>query len=119
MLKGRNVPISFDFEMLISAAKSNPDFGAEISEHLIFINFELSEQAFEAQIMSIVIQEIDRDLDEDQRKMRSTAREWILEVKVTELRILELLDGYGDDVYVMLSNDNLREQLSGSSLMTT
>jgi hypothetical protein len=34
--------------MLISAAKSNPDFGAEISEHLIFINFELSEQAFEA-----------------------------------------------------------------------
>jgi hypothetical protein len=41
--------------------------------------------------------------------MRSTAREWILEVKVTELRILELLDDYGDDVYKMLSNDNLRE----------
>jgi hypothetical protein len=41
--------------------------------------------------------------------MRSAAREWIHEVKETELRILDLLDSYKDDAYLMLSNDNLRE----------
>jgi len=47
MLNGKSVPISFDFEMLITTSINNPDFGAEISEHLIFVNFELSEGAFE------------------------------------------------------------------------
>jgi len=45
-------------------------------------------------MMSIIIQEIDRDLDEEQRSMRGTAREWIAEIKETELRILDLLESY-------------------------
>ena len=109
IIANKSCPISFDFEMVITSAIGNPDFGAEISENLILVNFELSEVSFESQIMSILIQEIDRDLDEEQRKMRSAAREWIHEVKETELRILDLLDSYKDDAYLMLSNDNLRE----------
>jgi hypothetical protein len=65
LLDGRMVPVHYDFNMIITTMSSAPDFGSEICENLILVNFELSEEAFEAQMMSIIIQEIDRDLDEE------------------------------------------------------
>jgi len=47
-LDGRMVPVNFDFDLLISSVTSSPDFGAEINEFIIMVNFELTENAFDA-----------------------------------------------------------------------
>jgi len=59
------VPVHYDFSMIITTMSSSPDFGSEVSENLIVVTFELSEEAFDAQIMSIIVQEIDRDLEQE------------------------------------------------------
>jgi hypothetical protein len=42
------VPVHYDFGMIITSMSGSPDFGSEISESLILVNFELSEGAFDA-----------------------------------------------------------------------
>ena len=54
-LDGRMVTISPDFKLMITSVTSKPDFGPEISEHIILVNFELTEAAFDAQIMAIIV----------------------------------------------------------------
>ena len=54
-LDGRAVPIHLDFKMLITCVLEKPDFGAEISEHIILVNFTLDEASFDSQIMAIII----------------------------------------------------------------
>jgi hypothetical protein len=48
LLDGRRVPVHYDFSMIITTMSSSPNFGSEISENLIMVNFELSEEAFDA-----------------------------------------------------------------------
>jgi hypothetical protein len=42
-LDGRMVPVNYDFDILISSVSTSPDFGAEINEYIIMVNFELTE----------------------------------------------------------------------------
>ena len=47
-LAGKMVPLHMDFQLLLVTAASKPDYGPEISEYLIMVNFALSESAFDA-----------------------------------------------------------------------
>ena len=85
MLDGRSVPISSEFNLILHAVSRKPDFGPEISEYIIQVNFELTEAAFDAQIMAIIIQEIEKELEEKQRKYKSEAVQWIVEIKQSEV----------------------------------
>jgi hypothetical protein len=64
---GKPVSLHLDFNLLLVTAANKPDYGPEISEYLIMVNFALSENAFEAQIMSVIIQEIDFEHDQSIR----------------------------------------------------
>ena len=60
---GRMVPISPDFQLIITSVSSKPNFGPDISEHIVLVNFELTEAAFDAQMMALIVQEIESDLE--------------------------------------------------------
>ena len=49
--------------MIITSVLEKPDFGPEISEHIIMVNFTLDESSFDSQIMAIIIQEIEQELE--------------------------------------------------------
>jgi hypothetical protein len=115
-LDGRMVPISSEFKLLITAVTSKPDFGPEISSYLILVNFELTEAAFDAQMMSIIMQEIETNLEAKQRRVKKEALDYIEEIRATEVRVLKMLSGYKNSSE-MLENENLIEQLQGSQQM--
>ena len=56
--------------MYITSASKSPDFGAEISLLANFVNFSVTIEAFEAQILSIIMQELESDVEEKQRSYR-------------------------------------------------
>ena len=50
-------PIDPNFKMYITSMISNPDFGSELSLMANFINFNVTIEAFEAQILAMLLQE--------------------------------------------------------------
>ena len=50
------------FEMYVISIVSSPDFGSELSLMANFINFGVTIEAFEAQILSILLQENEKSL---------------------------------------------------------
>ena len=51
------------FKMFITSVNKTPDFGSEISLLANFINFSITHKAFEAQIMTMLLQELETELD--------------------------------------------------------
>lgn len=51
------MPIDPNFKMYITSSSSSPDYGSELSLMANFINFNVTIEAFEAQILSILLQE--------------------------------------------------------------
>lgn len=52
-----------NFKMYVTSIVSNPDFGSELSLMANFVNFNVTIEAFEAQILSLILQEQERELD--------------------------------------------------------
>ena len=55
--------IDSNFKMYITSVSKNPDFGAELSLLTNFINFSVTMEAFEAQILGLILQELEQELD--------------------------------------------------------
>jgi len=83
-LDGRMVTISPDFQLIITSVSSKPNFGPEISEHIVLVNFELTEAAFDAQMMALIVQEIESELEGQQRIAKKDALDYIEEIRGTE-----------------------------------
>ena len=49
--------------MYITSMVSNPDFGSELSLMANFVNFNVTIEAFEAQVLSMLLQEQEHELD--------------------------------------------------------
>jgi hypothetical protein len=47
-LAGKMVPIHLDFQLILATSNGRPDFGPEINEYVILVNFALTESAFDA-----------------------------------------------------------------------
>ena len=60
---------------------ANPDFGSELSLLANFVNFNVTIEAFEAQILAILLQERESVLDIKQRKHRRGALNALEELK--------------------------------------
>ena len=56
--------------MYITSGSKSPDFGAEISLLANFINFNVTIEAFEAQILSMIMSELEADVETKQRVYR-------------------------------------------------
>lgn len=50
------LPVDPNFKMYITSIVSNPDFGSELSLMANFINFGVTIEAFEAQILAILLE---------------------------------------------------------------
>lgn len=50
-------PIDQNFKMYITSMIANPDFGSELSLMANFVNFNVTIEAFEAQILGMLLQE--------------------------------------------------------------
>ena len=64
------LPIDEKFKMYITSMVSNPDFGSELSLMANFVNFNVTVEAFEAQILAILLQELEYELDQSQKSHR-------------------------------------------------
>ena len=60
---------------------ANPDFGSELSLLANFVNFNVTIEAFEAQILAILLNERESVLDLKQRKHRRGALNALEELK--------------------------------------
>jgi hypothetical protein len=100
------VQVHRNFKMVISSVESAPSFDDEITEFLTLVSFELTEAAFEAQLMAVVIQTTEAQNEIRQRMCRQEIFENVAEVKSTEARILDMLDQYRNS-NEMIANDDL------------
>ena len=64
------LPIDPNFKMYITSIVSNPDFGSEISLMANFINFGVTIEAFEAQMLAILLEQRESELFKDQMKYK-------------------------------------------------
>ena len=62
-IDGQSVQIDPSFKMYITSVHPNPDFGADISLLSNFINFSVTIEAFEAQIMALLLAELETEQD--------------------------------------------------------
>ena len=83
-----SIKVSTSFKMFITSVHPNPDFGADVSLLANFINFSVTVEAFEAQIMSLLLSELETEHDAKQRIYRRQALVWIKRLKVIEDDIL-------------------------------
>ena len=58
------------FKMYLTSASKSPDFGAEVSLLANFVNFSVTIEAFEAQILSIIMAELESEVETRQRVYR-------------------------------------------------
>lgn len=56
-------PIDNNFRLYITSMMSNPDFGSELSLMASFVNFNVTIEAFEAQILSLLLEVQEHELD--------------------------------------------------------
>ena len=75
--------------MYVTSMIANPDFGSELSLLANFVNFNVTIEAFEAQILAILLQERESVLDLKQRKHRRGALNALEELKQVEDVIIE------------------------------
>ena len=74
-LGGQVTQIDPAFKMYITSGSKCPEFGAEISLLANLINFNVTMEAFEAQILSIIMQELESDVEIKQKSHRKSALE--------------------------------------------
>ena len=79
------------FKMYITSVHKNPDFGADLSLLANFINFSVTIEAFEAQILALILTELETEQDAKQKIYRRQALVWIKRLKTIEDEILEEL----------------------------
>ena len=77
--------------MYITSVSKNPDFGSELSLLTNFINFSVTIEAFEAQILALILQELESELDKKQSIYRREALRSLHQLKVVEDDILKEL----------------------------
>ena len=77
MMNGTVTQIDPGFKMYITSVHKNPDFGADISLLSNFINFSVTIEAFEAQILALLLSELETEQDAKQRIYRRQALVWI------------------------------------------
>ena len=77
--------------MYITSVHKSPDFGADISLLTNFINFSVTIEAFEAQILALLLSELETEQDAKQRIYRRQALVWIKRLKTIEDDILDEL----------------------------
>ena len=79
------------FKMYITSVHPTPDFGADLSLLANFINFSVTLEAFEAQILGLLFAELETEQDAKHRIYRRQALVWIRRLKGIEDEILEEL----------------------------
>ena len=63
MMDSTVTQIDPSFKMYITSVHKNPDFGADLSLLANFINFSVTIEAFEAQILALILSELETEQD--------------------------------------------------------
>ena len=91
MMDSTVTQIDPSFRMYITSVHPTPDFGADLSLLANFINFSVTLEAFEAQILALLFAELETEQDAKHRIYRRQALVWIRRLKGIEDEILEEL----------------------------
>mmetsp|Transcript_21854 Transcript_21854/g.21015 ORF Transcript_21854/g.21015 Transcript_21854/m.21015 type:complete len:292 (+) Transcript_21854:3966-4841(+) len=110
-LFGHMVEIDSNFKLFITTEVRNPHFGPEISVLTNQVNFYVTLEGLEAQMLSIVIANQKADLEEESVKMKKEALEYIRILKQLENDILYSLH---KDIESILADEFLIETLNNS-----
>ena len=90
-LFGHMVDIDKNFSLFITSEMRNPHFGPDISVMVNFVNFYVTLEGLEEQMLSIVISNQKADLEEETIKMKKEALDYIKILKRLENEILAYL----------------------------
>ena len=75
--------------MYITSIVSNPDFGSELSLMANFVNFNVTKEAFEAQLLSLILEVRESEQDQRQKFHRKQALNAMAQLKVVEDCVIE------------------------------
>ena len=103
-------PIDQNFKMYITSMVSNPDFGSELSLMANFVNFNVTIEAFEAQILAMLLQEQEYEMDQKQKKHRKQALHTIEQLRNIEDIIIHEV-AKDQDTKVMIDAGILTDKL--------
>ena len=109
-LDKRMMHIDPHFKMYITSNISNPDFGSEISLMANFINFGVTIEAFEAQILAILLANQEKEIFEKQKIYRHQALLQMQELRLVEENIIEEVSKQ-KDYSVIIEGNILTEKL--------
>ena len=102
--------------MYITSMVSNPDFGSELSLMANFVNFNVTIEAFEAQILAILLQHHESDLDRTQKFHRKQALGFMSQLHDVEDVIIREVSK-SQDVKSMIDAGILTEKLVQSRII--
>jgi len=85
------VDIDRNFKLFITSEMRNPHFGPDISVITSYVNFYVTLEGLEEQMLSIVISNQKSELEEETIKMKKEALEYIRILKNLENDILHCL----------------------------
>ncbi len=105
------VEVDKNFRLFITSEIRNPHFGPDISVMTSFVNFYVTLEGLEEQMLSIVISNQKTELEEETIKMKKEALDYIRILKKIEDDILGSLH---NDIEHILSDEHLIESLSFS-----
>ena len=74
---GHTVEIDSNFKLFITSEMKNPHFGPDISVMTNFVNFYVTLEGLEAQMLSIVISNQRAELEEETIRMKKEALDYI------------------------------------------
>ena len=90
-----------------------PDFGSELSLICNFINFSVTKEAFTQQILSLILTELESELNDNMVDYRRMTLAKLVELQAIEAEILEMLrEGVADQT--MILEDSIIDRLAES-----
>lgn len=108
---GHQVQIDQNFKLAITSEMRNPHFSPDLNVLAKFVNFYVTLEGLEEQMLSIVISNQKAELEEETIKMRKLALKNIKELKEIENEILNNLD---KDIDRILADEDLIISLNNS-----
>jgi dynein heavy chain len=111
-LQRANVPIDANFRLYITTEVANPQFPAEVSVFGNFINFGITKNGLEAQLLSIIVKDKLAAVEKEFVEIKKKAFDNFVRLDKIENMILAALES---DIMTVLNDESLIENLTQSS----
>lgn len=111
-LQGASEEIDANFKLYVTTEYQSPMFPSEIAVYSNFINFTITKEGLEAQLLSVIVIEKLYSIEREFIDLKTQALDCIMRLDSVEELILQALD---KEILTVLNDETLIENLTQSS----